>query len=76
MLTVGRVTFAPRSDHITITDVKPASRTNGVIGIEQLLRAIGIQRVSRDSSWPLPCLDVNTLHKRNAERIRARKKGL
>ena len=72
MLTVGRIAFAPDA-HIQIVDTRPCSRATGVIGVEQLLRVIGIVR--RVDDWPLPCLDINTLHQRNAARIRARKKG-
>lgn len=75
MLTTGRVAFTDKGT-LDLIDLRPASRGASVIGLSHLLRAIGA-RLENGNSWPLPCLDLDELHKRNSERVRSRsrKKG-
>ena len=72
MLTVGRVSFAPRTKELKITNTRNVNRPAGVVGISNMLQAIGIVCGAED--WPLPCLDMDELHRLNAERARAKAK--
>lgn len=69
-LAVAKIVFSGSDDIIEFHDQRPASRACAVLGVGHMLRALGIKR--GPLNWPLPCLDIKTLHERNAERVRAR----
>lgn len=60
-LTIARIKFDV--NEIRIVETAPLNKRYIEIGVDVMLNAIGIKRGV--NGWPLPCLDLDVLHKRN-----------